>query len=169
MDGQRHAPAVLCPGKRPCTRFTGGLCGTKGRSTSLVPHAVRGYRLGAFYLMSLYTAKIHSVLRWMRYEYGAMVKWRKHGRSQTETCPRAIWFMTNPTWTDLGSGPGNRSERRYVRQITAALANNVFAADGPLSNAVFPTCTALQRAIQFPHTNERTWKMNHRSTIYFLR
>ena len=48
MDGQGHAPAVLRQGKRLCTRFTGGLCGTKGRSTSLVPQAVRGDRRGCF-------------------------------------------------------------------------------------------------------------------------
>jgi len=62
--------------------------------------------------------------------------------------------MTNPTGNDLGSGPGNRSERRYGTQGTAALANNLAAADGAMSKAVFPTCTIMQRGIKFPHPNE---------------
>jgi hypothetical protein len=47
-------------------------------------------------------------------EYGAMVKCYKQEKPELlgkETCPSAILYTTNPTWTDLGSNLGFRVEK----------------------------------------------------------
>ena len=70
------------------------------------------HKFGNKYLPSAYKTQVEFR---SHFSGGECVLWSEKYGTQTEICPRAIWFMTKPTRTDLGSGPGNRSEREAIR------------------------------------------------------
>jgi hypothetical protein len=45
---------------------------------------------------------------------GGMILTEKNRATWIKTCPKATFFNTNPAWTDLGTNPGIRGEKRQL-------------------------------------------------------
>jgi hypothetical protein len=57
---------------------------------------------------------ILSLLLWVNMVSGGMVMTGENRRTRRKIFPSATLFSTNPTWTDLGSKPGLRGDKRLT-------------------------------------------------------
>jgi hypothetical protein len=54
-------------------------------------------------------------------EYTAMLETQS---MQRKTCPSATFFMTKPTWTGMGLGPGLHGEKPVTKHISHGMVWN---------------------------------------------